>query len=238
MVNAKGLYIVCFIGCLLSFTPDANAQSLWTAGDFGSVRVRIGLFEPVSDSSYWDEKTEVWTGSTEDFRDLAWGMDGLWMASPIWGLQFGSSWYQGSTTQSYRDWVDDAGQEITHRTELTTWDLTTAWIFKPLRGSAVRPYFGIGGGLLSWRLLEYGDFIDFGTQGDGSVLYATYGDEGTTFMAVGIAGLEFFSRNGWSFFVEGRWREAETSLGGEFESLNQRLDLSGLELDAGIAWNF
>ena len=236
MFNTKGLFIVCLVGLLICLTPVVEAQSSWNPGDSGSVRFRLGLFEPQADSSYWDEKFDVWTGSGEDFQDLVWGVDGLWMVGPTLGFQLGSSWYGGTTTQSYRDWVDDAGRDISHRTELTTWDLTAAVIFKPFRGSTVRPYLGIGGGLLSWRLLEYGDFIDFG--GDGSVVYGSYRDDGTTFMAVGIAGLEFVSRSGWSFLVEGRWREAETSLGGGFGSLNQRLDLSGLELSAGIAWNF
>ncbi len=238
MLNTKRIYIVLIIGFLISFTPVAEAQSSWRPGDTGSVRFRLGLFEPQADSSYWSEKFDVWTGSAEDFQDVIWGVDGLWMAAPTWGVQFGSSWYQGATTQSYRDWVDDSGREIAHRTELTTWDLTAAWLFKPFRGSAVRPYFGVGGGLLSWRLLEYGDFIDFSPQGDGAVVYASYRDDGTTFMAFGIAGIEFLSGNGWSFFVEGRWREAETSLGGGFGSLNQRLGLSGPEFSAGISWNF
>ncbi len=236
MLNTQRIPIPLIIGCLISLTAVADAQSSWNPGDWGSVRFRLGLFEPAAESSYWDEKFDVWTGSAEDFQDLVWGVDGLWMVAPTWGLQFGSAWYRGATTQSYRDFVDNAGQEIAHRTELTTWDLTAAWIFKPLRGSTIRPYFGVGGGLLTWQLLEYGDFIDFG--GDGSVVFGSYGDEGTTFMALGIAGLEFFSRNGWSFFVEGRWRVAETSLGGGFGSLNQRLDLGGPELSAGIAWNF
>ena len=236
MFNIKWIYIILIITCLIAFTPVAEAQRSWSPGDTGSVRFRLGLFEPQANSGYWSEKFEVWTGNAEDFQDLTWGVDGLWMVGPTWGFQFGSSWYQGATTQSYRDYVDDTGRDIAHRTELTTWDLTAAWLYKPLRGSSVRPYFGVGGGLVSWRLLEYGDFIDFGN--DGSVEYGAYGDEGTTFMAFGLVGLEFLSGSGWSFIVEGRWREAETSLGGGFGSLNQRLDLSGPELSGGISWNF
>lgn len=238
MFTKKYFQITLIFVCLLGLASVASAQRSWAPGDTGSIRFRLGLFQPQADSSYWSEKFDVWTGDADDFQDLIWGVDGVWMAAPTWGMQFGSSWYQGATTQSYRDWVDDSGREVTHRTELATWDLTAAFLFKPLRGSTVRPYFGIGGGLLSWRLLEYGDFIDFSPQGDGAVGYATYRDDGSTFMALGIIGLEFFSRNGWSFFLEGRWREAETSLGGGFGSLNQELDLSGPEFSAGISWNF
>lgn len=238
MFSTKHIQISLIVLCLLGIASVAGAQRSWVPGDTGSIRFRLGLFQPEADSSYWSEKFDVWTGDADDFQDLVWGIDGVWMAGPNWGMQFGSSWYQGATTQSYRDYVDDSGREISHRTELSTWDLTAAFLFKPLRESMVRPYFGIGGGLLSWRLLEYGDFIDFTPQGDGAVVYATYRDDGTTFMAFGLAGLEFFSGNGWSFFVEGRWKEAEPSLGGGFGDLNQELDLSGLELSAGISWNF
>lgn len=238
MFKSKTLIVVCLIGCLFGFAHDTYAQGSWLPGDAGSIKFRLGLFEPQADSSYWDEKFEVWTGSSSDFEDLVWGIDGLWMMAPTWGVQFGSSWYQGDTYQAYRDWVDSDGREISHRTELSTWDLTAAWVFKPLRGSAIRPYFGIGGGLLSWRLQEYGDFIDFGSSGGDQVVYGAYQDSGTTFMAFGIVGVEFFSRNSWSLFIEGRWQEAETSLGGGFGSLNQRLDLSGPQVSAGIAWKF
>ena len=237
MVFTKNICNRIFIVCLLALVPTvAQAQHSWSPGDWGSVRFRLGLYEPSGSSTYWNEKFDVWTGAAEDFQDLVWGVDGLWMAAPTWGVQLGSSWYQGATTQAYQDYVDNSGREITHRTELTTWDLTAAWIFKPLRGSTVRPYFGVGGGLLSWRLWEQGDFIDFG--GDDSVVFGSYRADGTTFMAFGIVGLEVFTGGGWSFFLEGRWREADTSLGGGFGSLNQRLDLSGPELSAGIAMSF
>ena len=238
-MKTKTLSITILTACLIAVAGLAQAQySSWSPGDNGGVRFRLGLYEPAADSSYWDEKFDVWTGNAGDFQDFVWGVDGLWMVGPSWGFQMGSSWYQGATTQAYRDWVDDAGRDVTHRTELSTWDLTGAVIFKPLSGSTVRPYIGIGGGLLSWRLLEWGDFIDFGPGGNDSIVPARYGDDGSTFMAFAVAGVEAYVGHAWSFFLDGRWREADTSLGGGFYSLNQRLDLSGGEFSAGISWNF
>lgn len=238
MLNKKYLVVACLVGLFFSFALEVDAQNRWTPGDFGSVKFRLGLFEPDANSSYWNEKFEVWTGNPEDFKDLVWGVDYLWMRAPTWGIQFGSAWYQGSTTQAYRDWVEGNEQEIAHQTELSTWNLTAAWVYKPLHGSDVRPYFGLGIGLVSWRLLEYGDFIDFGSPSGDEIVYGNYRDTGTTFLALGFVGVEFFSRSSWSLFIEGRWNEAETSLGGGFSSLNQRLDLSGPEVSAGFAWKF
>ncbi len=216
----------------------ATAQPGRNPGDTGSVRFGLGLFAPQADSSYWDEKFAVWTGDGEDFQDLIWRVDGIWMFSPTMGLQFGTSWYSGATSQSYRDWTDADGRAVTHSTQLETWDLTTAFVFKPASGSMVRPYFGIGGGLTSWRLEEYGDFIDFGASGPPPIVTTGYTDSGTTFMAFALVGLEIYTRGPVSFFFEGRWKYAEASLGGDFGYLQQRLDLSGGELSGGIAFNF
>jgi len=220
------------------WSSSAEAQSGWRAGDAGSVRFGLGLFVPQADSSYWDEVFDVWTGDAGDFQDLVWQIDGTWMFSPTMGLQLGTSWYSGDTSQSYQDWTDADGGEVTHTTQLDTWDLTAAWVFKPGSGNPVRPYLGLGGGLTSWRLQEYGDFIDFGTAGPPPIITTWYEDSGTTWMVFALAGLEFYNRSNWSFFVEGRWKYAEASLGGDFGSLNQDLDLSGGVLAGGISFNF
>ncbi len=232
-MSNRNLIISCVtLVLIIGVSSVASAQSN------GSFRFRMGLFEPSADSSYWDEKFDVWTGESEDFQDLVWAGDFLWMpAYSTLGVQFGGSWYQGSTRQSYRDWVDGAGGEVSHWTELTTWDLTVAGVFKPLPSSSVRPYFGLGGGLISYRLVESGDFIDFGSPNN-DIVYAVYGDDGTTFEFFGLAGVEFNVPGGWLIFLEGRWRDADTSLGGGFGSLGQRLDLSGYEVTAGFGFNF
>jgi hypothetical protein len=238
-MNRKGMLPMILVALSMPICAGpAAAQRSWNPGDAGSVRFGLGLFVPQANSSYWDEKFDVWTGDGEDFQDLVWHVDGVWMFSPTMGLQFGTSWYRGDTTQSYREWTDANGAEVSHRTELQTWDLTAAWVFKPGSGNSVRPYFGLGGGLCSWRLDEYGDFIDFGAAGPPPIITAGYSASGTTFMAFAIVGLEIYTHGPCSFFLEGRWKHADASLGGDFGSLQQRLDLSGGELSGGIALNF
>ncbi|MCD4751253.1 MAG: outer membrane beta-barrel protein [Thermoanaerobaculales bacterium] len=238
MEAKKIILILLGVGLIMVSAVPAQAQGSWSRTDLGSFRVRLGLFQPQANSSYWDEKFSIWTGDPADMQDLIWGVDGVWMISPNSGIQFGSAWYHGETTQVYRDWVDENGNEIGHRMQLDTWELTAAWVFRPKISAVIQPYFGFGGGLTGWRLVERGEFIDFGASEDGSIFGGTYGDDGTTFLAFAELGFEVCLGNTWSFFVEGRWKEAEASLGGGFSDLNQDLDLSGAELSAGLAFNY
>lgn len=236
-MHTKTQSLIVTAGLIFGAALPVAAQQQWHPGDIGSLRVRLGVFEPTQSSSYWTEKFDVWTGEQDAFQDLTWGVDWLWMASPNWGLQIGTAGYEGSTVQAYHDFVDVSGFDISHRTEVTTWDLSVAWIFRPFRRSTVQPYVGVGAGFESWRLREAGDFIDFADP-DFPILATVYQAEGTDFMAVGIAGVEIRTRSRWSVFLEGRWKEIDGDLGDDFQGLNQRLDLSGPELTAGFSWNF
>lgn len=231
------LFLLVLILAAAAVASDVQAQVRWRGGDVGSMRFRIGAFQPRADSSYWNEKFDTWTGRAKDFEDTTWAIDGRWMFTPTTGVQIGSSWYQGDAYQVYRDWVDNAGNDIGHRTELTTADVSAAWIYRPLTGSFVRPYLGAGVGFIGWRLREFGDFIDFAQEG-APVVITGYEDEGTVVEAFGLAGLEFWTHSRWSVFVEGRWREAKDTLGRDFADLHQKLDLGGAELTAGFALNF
>ena len=144
----------------------AAAQGNWQPGDFGSARVRLGLFMPDGDSEYWHDTEASFTGSVDDFEDLTLGFDYVWRFNGHSGLMFSTSFYQGETTRAYRDYVDDQGNEIRHVNELDTADLTAAWLVQAGgHNSPVRPYFGLGGGFLFWNLSEEGWWINFADPG-------------------------------------------------------------------------
>jgi hypothetical protein len=227
--------IVILTVALLAGSVAAEAQGNWRPGDFGSVRVRLGLFEPAGDSQYWDDKFMDFTGSTSDFQDVALGFDYLWRTSRNAGVLFGTSFYGGSTTQAYRDYVDQSGRDIRHVTALDLWDLTAALVWR-LGDRGIVPYLGIGGGFVYWQLEESGDFIDFGDP-DLPILVARYTSSGWAFEGLGLVGLDVPLGYRWSFFAEGRYRVAEDELGGDLSGLGT-LDLTGLEVAAGFSWNF
>jgi hypothetical protein len=215
----------------------AEAQGNWQPGDFGSLRFRLSLFEPEGSSDYWDETFDVFTGSPADLQDLGFGIDYLWRTSSSSGLLVGTSWYGGSATQAYRDYVDSDGFDIRHRTSLDLWDVSAAFVYRFGSGSwRATPYLGVGGGFLYWDLEEVGDFIDFSSPGR-EIFFAGYRASGWTWEALGLAGIDIPVGYRWSFFAEGRYRAADDELGDDFAGFGT-IDLSGWELSAGFSWNF
>ncbi len=226
--------LLTLMGSLL-WTAAAEAQGNWSPGDFGSLRLRIGIFQPQADSEYWDDVFTDFTGSASSFEDLVFAIDYLWMTSRQGGFVFGGSFYDGDTSQAYRDWVDSEGRSINHTTSLRLNDLYGAYIYRFAR-TGVRPYVGVGGGLLRWRLREEGDFIDF-SDPDLPVFFAAYQADDVTWEVLGLAGLEIPLSFTWRFLVEGRYRWAEDDLGDDFAGFGE-IDLSGLEVTAGFSYNW
>lgn len=232
----RGVLVVSLSAVLVVLAaPTATAQNTWQAGDFGSARVRLGLFMPDGSSQYWTEVEEGFTGSVDDFEDLTFGFDYIWKFSRTSGLMFTASFYDGSSTRAYRDYVDDNGREIRHTAELQAGDLAVAWVMQA-QTNPVRPYFGLGGGILFWDLAETGWFIDFADP-DLPIVRASYYDDGTTLEALALAGLEFRTSPHFSVLLEARYRYADDSLSGDFAGAGT-LDLSGFEASGGVAWNF
>lgn len=219
--------------CLVA--ADAEAQWARQVDPTGQVRFRLGIFEPSGGSSGWDRVFEGFTGQPSDLQDLVWGADFLWRPGDFGGLLFGFSAFSGSTTSAYEDWVADDGSEIRHTTRLEVADISVAWVYHFGRGG-VRPYAGVGGGLLWWELTDNGFFIDFGDP-DLPIIRAIYGADGTTLEAFGLAGIDIPLSPVWSFFAEGRYRWASDELGDDFPDFGD-LDLSGWEISGGFAIAF
>jgi len=221
----------------LATSGTAYAQSRWQHSDNGAVRLRLGVFQPNGGSTYWQDKEIDFTGTANDLKDLSFGADYIWRAGRSWGLIFGFSYYEGDTSQAYRDWQDADGRDIRHTTTLSTSDLTVAWVMQPgERGSRIAPYFGLGGGILWWQLDETGWFIDFRDPAL-DLFYTSYRESGNTFQAFGLLGVELSLDGPWSVNLEGRYRWADAALRYDFSGLGD-IDLSGFELSAGFAFNF
>lgn len=227
--------LIAILAVSLFWTAAAEAQGNWAPGDFGALRFRLGIYQPRADSEYWDMIFEDFTGSAKSFEDVIFGAEYLWMTSRQGGVAFGLSYWQGSATQVYQDWVDAQGNDIGHLTTLQESDLTAVYVYRFGR-SGVRPYLGAGGGLLWWRFREEGSFIDFGSD-DLPVVYANYQADGTTWELLGLAGVEFSLGHKWGFFFEGRYRYAEAELNKDLSGFGT-IDLSGFELSGGVSYRF
>ena len=235
---SRSLRIAAIVGLavLTGGAAEVAAQGNWQPGDFGALRLRLGLFEPDGDSRYFDDKALDWTGEPEDLEDAAAGMDYLWRYGRSSGLLFGIGFWEGEMTQAYRDFVDQGGMEISHLTSLETAELSVAWSYRFGDGAGLTPYIGAGGGFLWWRLREDGDFIDFGDPGL-PINRSFFEAEGWTTHYLLLAGAEVPMGSSWSFFAEGRWRTADDDLGDDFAGFGE-IDLSGREISAGVSFNF
>lgn len=223
---------------MIASVPTAEAQYGYRS-ETGALRLRIGLFDPNGNSNFWDDKALDFTGTASDLKDLKFGMDYKLRLQGTSSVLFGVAYFDGSGTSAYRDYVDGNGNAIRHLATLETWEITAAWMVdlgQPR--SAVKPYFGVGTGLLGWRYQEAGDFIDFGSA-DLPIFRTVYRAEGTTYMFFAVAGLDFRLGPGWSFFLEGRWQKADDTLGDDFSDLEfRKLDLSGFEYSGGFSFKF
>lgn len=229
--------ILVTVAVLLMPTVSEAQYRPYQPGDSGSVRILLGQFDPDCDSQYWDEKFTDFTGSAKDFEDYIFQVDYRFPLSHGTALLFGLGWYEGATTQAYRDYVDAGGNDISHKTALSTGDLSMAWIFEfGQRRNAVTPYIGLGAGYLWWELEEAGDFIDFGDP-DLPIFNARYRSTGSTWELFAVVGVDFRISHSASLVVQARWHDADDELGDDFAGFGT-IDLSGLDYSLGVSFNF
>lgn len=202
----------------------------------GEFRLRLGAFRPEGDSEYWNDKELDFTGDAADLEGPSVGLDYFLGLNNNLSLVFSGSYYEGDTTQSYRDFLDNFGDKIRHDTTLSIGSATLGLVFHLAGPDApVIPYIGAGGGAYFWRLEENGDFIDFNR--DNEIFNARLKSNGTAFGGYGVVGLKAPISRNLSVFGEGRWTKVDADLQGDFDEDFGKIDLSGLEVAAGLSWS-
>jgi opacity protein-like surface antigen len=202
----------------------------------GELRFHLGSFRPSGDSEYWDSIRSDFTNSDpSDFEDASFGVDYLLPLNDRLSVMFAGTWYEGASTNAYRNFEDNFNNRIRHDTTLDIGSATVGLVFHLLpRGAAVQPYIGAGGGVYPWRLEERGDFIDLDNP-NLPIFRDHFQSNGTAFGYYGLVGLEAPITRNVSIFAEGRWTKVDDDLEDDFEGFG-KLDLSGREIAAGFAW--
>ena len=227
---------------LAAATPALAAQGSRPArghwGETQALRIQLGEFTPDGDSVYWDEKAVDFTGSPEDFEDVALSIDYLRLLSGRLGLLVSGSFFEGANRPSYRDFVDEFGGEIVHDTELEISSFTVGLLAHlTRRDRAVVPYVGAGGGLWVYRLSERGDFIDFTPFSGPEIFFGDFETEGEAFGYYLQAGLEVPVGHTLSVYADARWSRVDDDLDDDFQGFGE-LDLGGRAIAFGVAWSF
>lgn len=214
-----------------------QGSSRGTWGETQAWRLQIGVLEPRGESSYWDDLNFDFTGDADNFDDALVGLEYIRYIGDRLGVVASTSAFEGTSELSYRDFVDEFGNDIFHSTDLEMATLNLGLLFHlARRDSPIVPYVGAGGGLYWWRLEEFGDFIDFSVTTP-EVFFDVFEEDGTTLGYYFQAGLEVPVARSVSVFAEGRWQRADDRLEGDFAGLGD-LDLSGRTLSAGLTWSF
>lgn len=224
------------VGILL-LAPALWAGGIGHYGGQNSVRIHGGSFAPDGESQYWTDKEIDFFGSAEDFDDFVFSADWIHFVSARVGLRAGVSGYEGESLQSYRDFVTGSGDDIFHLATLEVGSFEVGFIVHLLRGDMlVLPYVGAGVGLYDWTLSEDGDFLDFGFNPP-LLFNDLFLESGEAFGTYYLAGVEVPIGSSFSVFGEGKWVTADDEFSGDFAGLG-KLDLSGDQFSAGVAFNF
>jgi len=206
-------------------------------GETQVFRIDVGQFEPDGNSDYWDDIGFDFTADSEDFEDVVIGLEWIKFLSDRLGFAVSGTFYDASQTAEYRRFEDQFGSGIFHATDLEVTSFTIGLLVHlTQRDQAIVPYVGAGGGLWAWRLSEFGDFIDFGTDGL-DVFSDFFEDEGDAFGYYWRAGIEVPLAPNWAVYAEGRWTDVDDELGRDFGGLGT-LDLSGKSASAGLSISF
>lgn len=226
------------IGPMLVLGAQARAQEpLGHYAGEGVFRASLGSFEPRGDSEYWQEKEEDFFADAGEFEDFVFDADFLYFISGRTALLLSVGGWEGEQTQSYRDFVDQQGREITHLTRLDQAWLDVGVAFHLLaRRAALMPYLGGGGSLVSYELEENGDFIDFSSQSL-PVFRDAFFTSGDAFGYFLLAGVEVPIGQRFGLFAEARWRRADDELDEDFAGLGT-VDLSGRSVGVGLSVSF
>jgi opacity protein-like surface antigen len=205
------------------------------ADRFGEFRIWAGGFQPDAHGDYWDNKFRDFTGSKSDLRDVIVGGDFIIHLDRINAIMFSASYYSTTTTQGYRNFLDQNNNRIFHNTDYDIGSGTVAYVLFPAgTHTPVIPYLGAGVGIYGWRLREAGDFIDF--SNNNAIFSTVNSDSGTAFGYFFLAGLEVPVTRHMALLIDGRYTKSHDNLGRDFAGFG-RLDLSGGQVVGGLAFH-
>ena len=207
----------------------------------GAVGVRGTWTFASAGSDIFDFVTRELTIDKSDFNSPGWGGDVAVFLTPRVDAQFGFFMARMAQGSEYRDLVDNNFLPIAQNTSLKTVDLTGSVRFTLTpRGRDVSrfawvpnrfvPYVGAGGGVIRYKFLQSGDFVDFQ---DLSVFPDVFSAEGWTPSAHVFGGVDVKLYRALYGTIEGRYTKASAELSSDFVDFDP-IDLSGFRLSAGI----
>lgn len=211
----------------------------------GAFSMRAGYLLASASGDVYDFLAEELTIESSDFNALVFGLDVALAVHPRIDVLFGFEYARTATDSEYRDFEEDNGAPIVQTTELRTVPLTgSVKLYLTPRGreisrfafvpSKARPYVGGGGGLVWYRLYQFGDFVDFA---DLSIFQGEFQSNGWSTEAHVFGGLDLQLTPRWYLSLEGRYVWADADLSGDYVGFDP-IDLNGLRITGGFSFSF
>lgn len=211
----------------------------------GSFTLRAGLNLPGEGSDLFDFTRERLTVDDGDFRGVGMGLELNIDVGNRLSIVLGGSHAESATQSEFRDWVGDDDLPIEQTTEFATTALilgmkyylqergrsvsSLAWVPRK-----VTPYVGGGGGIMSHRFEQFGEFVDFETL---DIFPDNFESSGRNGLLYGVAGVDAGLTSRVYVNGEARYTWAKGELERDFVGFDD-LDLSGLQLSVGIGLRF
>ena len=109
MISRPTRVLIALAGLgVLSLPAFAQGYGNYSGRGAGELRLHVGDFRPDGKSSYWDGIRQDFTNSDpSDFENPSFGIDYLLPLNDHMSLMFAGNWYEGNTTNSYRNFLDN-----------------------------------------------------------------------------------------------------------------------------------
>lgn len=241
---AAGALVAVSIAASGSAAQDRDPDFLFGLPG-GSIGVRGGYDFAAAEGDVYDFIGDILTVEPSDFDALVFGAAISMTLHSRVDAVFDLEVTRAGVDSEYRDFVEENDAPILQTTELTTVPLTAALkLYVAPRGreisrfafipAKIRPYIGGGGGLVWYRLRQFGDFVDFQ---DLTIFTAELESSGWGLGAHVFGGAEIALTPRFFLSIEARYLWAEDDLQGDFVGF-EPIDLSGLRTTGGISVSF
>lgn len=239
---------VLLLGAAAPVATSAQGRDFLFGTPRATFTFRAGLHMPRAGSgdgtqSLWDLTRSELTVDTRDLAGASIGGDLAIRATTRLDLLLSVGYTSSRTRSEFRDWVDQDDLPIEQTTEFSIRPVTVGVkAYLKDRGRAIgrfawvpetwNPYVGVAGGIVSYRFVQHGDFVDFETlEIFGDRFYSR--DRGATVHL--FSGMDVAVNGRILFMGEAKYGFASAPLSTDFVGFPD-LDLAGLQVTFGIGF--
>jgi len=212
--------------------------------------LRFGPSLPRASGTLYDHMRDRLTLDTGDFTAEGVSTEIMFRATSAVDVGGGFQWAQSSAPSEFRDFVYDNNDPIEQTTRLRRAALSVLARVYPLgTGESLAdyawlpkrftPFVGGGAGVLWYRLRQEGDFLNVQlceNEGGCDIFPSVYESNGSALAGHLLAGADYWVTPAIGITAEGRYTFAADTPGGDFNY--STIDLSGLQLTAGLSFRF